>query len=243
MVSSVCSPWADADDLPEEVTGVHQPAVVQSMLFVASDQLWALSGRRWRGPGCTRRVTITESGGPAERAVIARGAPVTSPGPVLDRLMLPDDAVTEVTEVLDFAGVPIAAERWRLIDGRALEALDPATGRAVGWPWREITVAYAHGAPPPEGGRQAVITLASELLLARSASSACRLPKRVQTITRQGVSMTVLDPLDFFGKGLTGLPEVDAWLSSVNPGRARRRAAVFSPDVNRTKVRTHTTGG
>ena len=49
------------------------------------------------------------------------------------------------------------------------------------------------------------------------------------SITRQGISLAVLDPLTLFVDGLTGLPEVDLWVQSVRLGRARRSASLMVP--------------
>jgi hypothetical protein len=246
VAEPTCELWAEASDLPETtqaaISGLDL-AVVQAILHVATGQLYALSGRRWRG-SCTRTVTLTsDCGGTEQGAVRLRtGPPAARPWTSL--LQLPDDwPITTVTEVRDWDGTPIAPDRYRLVNGRSLEALDPATGRPTGWAWPEVTVTYTHGALPPEGGRQAAAILASELLLARAGSGACRLPERVQSITRQGVSIAVLDPMDFLDRGRTGLVEVDAWLTSVNPARARARPVVWSPDTSRTRTRSHPTGG
>ena len=45
----------------------------------------------------------------------------------------------------------------------------------------------------------------------------CALPERITSVTRQGVSWTVLDPQDFLDKGYTGMSRVDHWLAAVKP--------------------------
>lgn len=45
---------------------------------------------------------------------------------------------------------------------------------------------------------------------------ACALPERVTTISRQGLSWTVLDPMDFLDRSRTGIGAVDQWLAAVN---------------------------
>jgi hypothetical protein len=97
-----------------------------------------------------------------------------------------------------------------------------------------MQVTLRHGLPWPVDGRVAISTLACELALACSNDSACRLPKRVQSITRQGMTMVVLDPLQFLDQGKFGVPEVDYFVNGVNPGRNRQRARVLSPDVPRS---------
>jgi len=61
----------------------------------------------------------------------------------------------------------------------------------------------------------------------------CQLPARTQSITRQGVSQVLFDPLDLVADGMIGLPMVDTWIKAVNPDRRRRRAMVSSPDIGR----------
>lgn len=100
-------------------------------------------------------------------------------------------------------------------------------------------VAYLQGVPVPLGGRYAAGLYACELIKACTASSGCRLPKRVQTVTREGISMTFLDPLTFLDDGLTGLVEVDTWIRSVNPDKLTERPSVWS--VDRMPPRTVTT--
>jgi hypothetical protein len=55
----------------------------------------------------------------------------------------------------------------------------------------------------------------------------------VQSITRQGISMAILDPFDFLDNGRTGVYQFDLWLATVNPTGLPRRSRVFSPDIAR----------
>lgn len=80
------------------------------------------------------------------------------------------------------------------------------------------SVTYQRGYPPPAGAATAVGQLAMEFYSACSGGK-CRLPKRVQTISRQGVSMQMIDPVDLFGAGLTGIDSIDLWIRAVNPAR------------------------
>jgi hypothetical protein len=61
------------------------------------------------------------------------------------------------------------------------------------------------------------------------------LPQRVTSISRQGVSYTLLDSQDFIEELKTGIYAVDLFLKSVNPDKARARSRVFSPDVPRAR--------
>lgn len=99
-----------------------------------------------------------------------------------------------------------------------------------------IMVRYRYGANIPAAGKFAAIKLANELVEALDPGGQCKLPQRVTSVTRQGVSWTLLDPQDFLEKGRTGIYEVDLFLSTFNPARAIRPARVFS--VDRPRVTT-----
>jgi hypothetical protein len=76
------------------------------------------------------------------------------------------------------------------------------------------TVTYVQASNLPPGSDRAVKKLADEYLKAMNGAP-CALPERITTITRQGMSWTLLDPQDFLDKGLTGMASVDHWLSAV----------------------------
>lgn len=78
----------------------------------------------------------------------------------------------------------------------------------------------------PPGTQGKVMWLAEQYLLALT-GQACALPERVTSITRQGVSWTMLDPMDFLGAGLTGIGRIDTWLSTVR--REHPSAAMYDP--------------
>jgi len=90
-------------------------------------------------------------------------------------------------------------------------------------------VEYFYGSEPPEPIMAAIAALADQLELADQ-DLPCKLPERVTSVNRQGMSWTLLDPMDFLEKGRTGIPEVDLVLSVYNPARAKARARVFTPD-------------
>lgn len=118
------------------------------------------------------------------------------------------------------------------------QVLNPAQYRLEGdllyrvggeeWPSQDLSrpldepgtwsVTYTRGNTPPAGTAVLVALLAKEFLDACGGGK-CRLPRRVQTVSRQGVTYQMVDPTDIYRDGLTGLPEIDVWLSSVNPNR------------------------
>lgn len=91
-------------------------------------------------------------------------------------------------------------------------------------------VTYLQGIPVPPGGRLAAGVLACELGKACANVSGCRLPRRVQSIVREGVRVDFLDSMDFLADGMTGLYEADVWIRSVNPRGLAQAARVYSPD-------------
>lgn len=99
-------------------------------------------------------------------------------------------------------------------------------------------ITYNFGVPVPVAGQVAAAELACEFAKACEGDSTCKLPSRVQSITRQGVTMTMLDTLsDLWQTGRTGLFNVDLWLSAVNPHGLRERGAVYTPELLRQRRR------
>ena len=92
-------------------------------------------------------------------------------------------------------------------------------------------VVYGRGRELPVAGQTALAALACELCKACIGDKDCCLPERVTTIARQGLTMALLDPMEFLSRGRTGIYAVDLWLSAVNPQGRSRHAGVFSPDA------------
>lgn len=66
----------------------------------------------------------------------------------------------------------------------------------------------------------------------------CRLPQRMQSLSRQGVTVQFPAVSSYLDRGLTGLNEVDQLVVQINPGRLAQRPQVFSPDVSPHRVTT-----
>lgn len=139
-----------------------------------------------------------------------------------------------VVHLASRVGLPIQEIVEVVIAG---DVLDPSEYRLEGdllyrvgtnWPTQDLTrpldeqgtwsVTYMRGNPPPPGSAKLVGLLAKEFLAACTGGK-CRLPRRVKSVTRQGVSYDMVDPVDIYKDGKTGIPEVDLWLSAVNPHR------------------------
>lgn len=99
-----------------------------------------------------------------------------------------------------------------------------------------LFVTYQRGTPVPPDGMVAAGMLACAF--AKDCASGCGLPGNLSTLTRQGVEITMVDPTEELGAGLTGLPQVDLWIRSVNPAALAQRGTVWSPDVEQPRMVT-----
>lgn len=229
-----CTPWATLGDLHQDAQDALAAAGVTDAapwLQTATDILYAATGRVWTGvcPARTVRVEWTSETGWCERAAVAAAYGPMHPR-LPKRLELPHTPVVAVTEVKDPTGAVVDPGGYELVNGRWLDRL--VGGSRVPWEWSTLTVTYTHGAAPPDTGKRCAAMYATQLVYAWCKSPSCRLPQRVQTVARQQVTMTVLDPQTFLDKGLTGLPEIDQWIVAVNPTHRRQPATVWSPDTH-----------
>lgn len=97
-------------------------------------------------------------------------------------------------------------------------------------------VEYEKGLQVPAGGQLAAARLAVEIAKALCNDSSCALPKRVSSVSRQGVTIgAVLDSFEDLDQGRTGIWVVDSWVSSIKnaPGSGGR---VYSADFNRGRT-------
>jgi hypothetical protein len=97
-------------------------------------------------------------------------------------------------------------------------------------------VTYRWGTPVPPAGQLAASILACEM--AKSALGRdCDLPQRVQSVTREGVTVAIVDSFEGLEAGRTGIWLVDSFVTSVT--KSPRRSRVLSPDLNVRRSRTH----
>lgn len=205
------------------------------MLDVSSLVLYELTGRRW--PGECQEV-VYPTGRECMDWLAGRYSPKRR------GFKLPGYPVTSIEEVV-IDGETVDPDLYRVDDQRWLIYIPPvpySAGDRQNWPtvnnerlalgsdgtW---SIDYFYGNGPPPGGREMAASLGCELAKSCSSDSEgeCRLPQRVTSIARQGVSMAILDPLTLFSDGLTGLPEVDMWVAAMNLGVKRRPAALVVP--------------
>lgn len=147
------------------------------------------------------------------------------------------DTVREIVEV-KIDGLVIDPDTYRVDDGRKLVRVGDDVEcwpqcQTLGLPDTEpgtFSVTFLRGLPVPPGGKRAVAALAAEILKA-CANDECRLPARVQLISRQGETFQVINDIEYLRASLTGIPEVDLWLKSVNPTGQRQPSTIWSPDM------------
>jgi hypothetical protein len=244
-VTLTCQPWVDqsrlGDCVPTASASQRQQAVA-----VASDVLFALSGRQWPGV-CSETVRpcsppnqvghvqhLTGSNTWVGWSGCGCGSWDDCACGGISYVQLRRDAIAVTDVTVDGESVT----DWRLLKGGRLLRLTPGV-----WPCcQDLTldttevgtwaVTYTFGAEPPIAAAAAAEELACEL--ARSAVGLdCALPERVTSVTRQGVSFNILDPQDFLTDGRTGVYAVDLFLQSVNPARLQRRSSVWWPGRTR----------
>jgi hypothetical protein len=157
------------------------------------------------------------------------------------RVYLPGP-VTEVSEVI-VDGTTIDPSEYVVYDGRWLVRLDTSAC----WPYCgdfNVTsgtgffqVTYTRGTAVPMALLNAAGTLACEYAKA-CLGEACRLPSRVVSVARQGVTVSMVDVDRLLETGLTGLTEVDQVIVSLNPYRLKGRTRLYSPDVPAVRMVT-----
>lgn len=146
------------------------------------------------------------------------------PGPVAAIVEVWDDGTQ-----LDPATYRLEGDRLLRIDGGTWPACqDMLVGPEEAG---ALAVRYDRGVAVPSGGQVAAGVLACNLWKG-AIGQPCDLPERVQTITRQGVTMALLDAFDDLAQGRTGIWAVDSWVASIT--QPPPRAVVWSPDLKRT---------
>lgn len=232
--------WVQADELDAALDS----DVAAEAASVASYLLWSFSGRRYAGSRtvtetyecpCTcwsqrlMSASITDVYWAGDSRLVNGPRNPCDHGCSRDRLRLRGTPVVRVSKVISGTEI-ITPEAYALAGRSVLQRLPGASWDPCG-----LTVSYTYGAQAPLTGRLAARKLANELAKAWSGRDDCTLPDRVTSVSRQGVSYTILDQQDFLQDLRTGIYEVDLFLKAANPDRARARARVLSPDRPRAR--------
>ncbi len=247
-----CGAWPAV--MPCELPGELAIPTRNMALLVATQILWALSGRRFGT--CTTTIRPGDRGsctcGVPDDLWLLDGRGVgawpagggswpygrfwavdTGPGRKAT-LRLPHGRVAQVHEVV-VDGAPLDPSAYRVDDWRNLVRVDGET-----WPdsqdWTVsgyepgvFSVTYTYGRAVPQAGLLACGFLACEIakLMLRQP---CELPMRVQSASQGGMNVAFMDPQDFLDKGRTGLYFVDLFLKTYNPNKLQHRSRVFRAD-------------
>lgn len=217
-----CEPWPlDDTCIPGEWP--QDPTVVERLRCIASDMLWAASGRTVGVCRYSIRPCDSDEGDLCQG--VCGCAPVCSirigQGQVtaVERILIDGEAVPEDAWRLYAGGTLVLARGWCFprCQDLSLPASEPGT-------W-EIT--YLEGQEPSGLAARAMTAMVAEL--ARECAAGCGVPtRRLASWTVEGASFNT----DMEGGDLgefASIPQVDDWLAVVNPYRARRQAAVFAP--------------
>lgn len=244
-VISTCSPWATVADVcsPCDDYAFDQSMLTES-LQAASDVLYELSGRKFPG-SCQTTVR------PCSASCRGRTARSCGCG-TRTEISLGGYPITGIVAVT-VDGVVLDASQYRVDDWRWLVRLADADGSNPGWPACQridlptteadtFEVTYTYGQEPPQLGVTAAAALGCQFALACQPETVgeCRLPQRVTSITRQGVTTVVLDSFDFLEEGKTGVYDVDLFIRTYNPYKRTRRNTVYDPAASRSVRRTTT---
>lgn len=226
------------------VNATFDDGIIDRAIGMVSQVLYEMTGRRW--PGLQSDVVrpaypLARCGGRYGRGPLyGRGRQCGECGCYDDHrlIQLPGRPVRAITEVR-VADEIVAPSAYAVVDGSWLVRRD-------GQPWPylvditadvagpgQLVVDYTWGADPPPAWADAAGILACELATGWNPDTAgsCRLPKRVTQISRDGVTMAILDPLTLFAGGLTGLPEVDMMLGALRAGAKRSSAVYVAEDL------------
>lgn len=247
---STCQAWANAaDDACAPCTA--DTADLDKWIGVASDLLYELSGQRFPGiceetvhpcaqpcgldgpPNYSTPIELWTNGTTTMLGTCGCASTCRCGNP--SQLVLTGWPLLDVSQIV-IDGEVLDPTAYQIDDWRRLVRID---GDA--WPAcsDDFEITFLYGAAPPPAGVAAAASLGCQLALACAGSSDCRLPQRVQSITRQGVSMVMLDPFAFFEDGRTGLYDVDLFLEAYGPTAKRRWPAVVSnPDIHARTRRT-----
>lgn len=132
-------------------------------------------------------------------------------------------------------GEIIPTTAWRVDDGQWLVRTD---GQA--WPDCQdydadsgegvFTVTYNKGLAVPSTLLRAAGEMACEYAKACTGGE-CRLPSRIQSLTRQGMTVSMVDVDSLLDRGLTGVQTVDQVITTFNPYGLKKKLSIWSPDL------------
>lgn len=227
-----CGPWAQWSDVlnlcPQsdaDAVADLPPARAEYLGDVATWVLYNLDGRHYPGI-CTRHRRVC-------RTCVGCGVGLWCTCGIRDTIDLTGPGGFPVWGVWDVTidGEVLPATAYRVRDYRWLDRIDGEM-----WPCGSdlsdpdaFHYWVAWGRNPPIGLVNAAAVFWMELALRCVDSDACRLPERVTSIVREGVTYTIIDPQKFLDVGRTGIADVDLALTAAKAGRTQVAPGGFSP--------------
>lgn len=229
--------WVTIRDLgPEWETSDYAQQAVES----ASYLMWAMSGRKYTGVSTVteryvRFAPLINTRLIQEAAIINsrvnKALAIVEPWVSAEtRIRLRGQPVQSVETVRNINGGVVSADSYYIVDHSTLQFTEGALIVPA-----DIELTYTYGTEPPVLGKMAARRVAIEFIKLWSDDDSCALPQRVTSVTRQGVTYTVLDTQDFIQEMRMGIYEIDLFLKVVNPARANKRSKVFSADIPKAR--------
>lgn len=243
----VCTPWLDITDVSLCEPATFAEGRLQRALDAATDLLFLALGRQQLG-ACTDAIRPCSSsaavqwldypsGGARPLMTDACGCGGPDAGwcacGAHASIELPNGPVIAI-ESVTIHGETLDPSAYRIVDDRFLVRTDGSA-----WPCCQrpldpsepntFQIVYQWGAALSPAVLLAVEVLACELATSWAGGS-CRLPRRLTSLVRENVQMTILDPFDFLDDGRFGLYEVDAVIGQFNPHGLDRPPAILSPE-------------
>jgi len=174
-----------------------------------------IDGGTWRNCGCMGSCSCRA------RCEV----PLEGPVATVDQVMVDGVELSSTAYRLDsWKGIPVLVRTdggcWPKCQDMELPDTEAGT----------FSITYRKGIAVPRAGQIAAGFLAAEFAKA-CAGAECALPAQLQSLTRNGVQVEVVDPAQLLENGLTGVAQADLWLRSVNPQAKAQRSRVYSSDL------------
>ncbi len=244
LPASLCEWPIDTSCLPTATTPQEQDAL-DAAASLAIDVLWALSGRQYgvcpalarpcplpslnsgrlSAPFSPGGLSLVRNGGEWANESCGCAGRCRLSGPRMVHLPGPVQSIIEVT----IAGTVLSPSEYELERNILYRNGAP-------WPYQDLSrpldeegtwsVTYMRGVPVPKGVARLTGLLVNEFYMACTGGK-CRLPRTVTEVSRQGVTHRMYDPNDIYSAGKTGIPEIDLWLSAVNPHAVMSAPSVY----------------
>lgn len=225
------APWISVED-----TAFPQSPYAEIAVDYATFVLYKLTGEKYPGVSTVTESYANEFRGsghddPVSTEALGNIRRISVPTSLQypQRLYLRGTPVHSISQV-KYGDTVLDPTRYALFNKRFLKLVGGST-----WNYScghgGITVDYSYGMMPPKAGVLAATTLANELLILMgegSSSNQCRIPERVRSISREGISFDMIDPQEFMDDGRTGIWEIDLFIRTANPSRAKKQPRLLS---------------